>query len=64
MFDPDLPPWSLGYVYIPAFIGIAITSSLVAPIGAKLAHRLPVAVLKKIFMVFLLALAIKMAVSV
>jgi uncharacterized protein len=64
MFDPGLPPWSLGYVYIPAFIGIAITSSLAAPIGAKLAHRLPVAVLKKIFMVFLLALAIKMAVSV
>jgi uncharacterized protein len=64
LLDHDLPKWSLGYVYLPAFIGIAITSFLVAPLGAKLAHRLPVATLKKVFMVFLVALAIKMAVSV
>ena len=64
LLDPHLPPWSLGYVYVPAFIGIAITSFLVAPFGARLAHKLPVAVLKKVFMVFLIALAIKMAVSV
>ena len=64
MLDHDLPKWSVGYVYIPAFIGIAITSFLVAPIGAKLAHRLPVESLKKVFMVFLLVLAIKMVVSV
>ena len=64
LLDSNLPPYSLGYVYIPAFIGIAITSFLVAPWGAKLAHRLPVATLKKIFMVFLVALALKMAVSV
>ena len=64
LLDSNLPPYSLGYVYIPAFIGIAITSFLVAPWGAKLAHRLPVATLKKVFMVFLVALAIKMAISV
>ena len=64
MQDHDLPAWSVGYVYVPAFVGIAITSFWVAPIGAKLAHRLPVATLKKIFMVFLIALAIKMVVSV
>lgn len=64
MMDHDLPPWSLGYVYLPAFVGIAITSFLVAPWGAKLAHKLPVPVLKKIFMVFLVVLAIKMATSV
>ena len=62
--DPTLPKWSVGYVYLPAFFGIATTSFLVAPFGARLAHRLPVDTLKKIFMVFLLALAIKMAVSV
>ena len=62
--DHNLPAWSVGYVYLPAFFGIAITSFLVAPIGAKLAHKLPVATLKKIFMVFLVALAIKMAMSV
>jgi uncharacterized membrane protein YfcA len=51
-------------VYLPAFIGIAITSFLVAPWGARLAHRMPVGLLKKVFMVFLVALAVKMAVSV
>ena len=64
MMDHDLPPWSLGYVYLPAFVGIAITSFFVAPLGAKLAHKLPVPILKKVFMVFLVALAIKMAISV
>jgi uncharacterized protein len=64
MSDKTLPEWSLGYVYLPAFASIAITSFLVAPFGARLAHRLPVGTLKKIFVVFLLALAIKMALSV
>ena len=64
MMDHDLPEWSLGYVYMPAFFGIAVTSFLVAPIGAELAHKLPVVMLKKVFMVFLVALAIKMAISV
>lgn len=62
--DKTLPDWSLGYVYLPAFAGIAITSAMIAPLGAKLAHKLPVHVLKKVFVVFLLALAIKMALSV
>ncbi len=64
MMDHDLPKWTVGYVYVPAFIGIAITSFFVAPLGARLAHKLPVATLKKVFMVFLVVLAIKMAVSV
>ncbi len=64
MLDHDLPEWNLGYVYLPAFFGIALTSFFVAPIGAKLAHKLPVTVLKKVFMVFLVALAIKMAISI
>jgi uncharacterized protein len=63
-FDPTLPKWSLGYVYLPAFAGIAATSVLAAPIGARLAHRLPVDVLRRVFVVFLVALAVKMALSV
>jgi uncharacterized membrane protein YfcA len=63
MMDPGLPPWCLGYVYLPAFAGIAVTSFLVAPLGAKLAHRMPVDILKKIFMVFLVSLALKMAIA-
>ena len=64
MLDSGLPAQSLGYVYVPAFVGISITSFLVAPLGAKLAHRLPVGVLRKIFVLVLVVLAVKMAVSV
>ncbi|MBL8522131.1 MAG: sulfite exporter TauE/SafE family protein [Betaproteobacteria bacterium] len=64
MMDKDLPAWSLGYVSLPAFIGIAITSFAIAPLGAKLAHRMPVVVLRRVFVVFLVALALKMAWSV
>lgn len=64
MLDSGLPAQSLGYVYVPAFVGISITSFLIAPLGAKLAHRLPVGVLRKIFAVVLVVLAVKMAVSV
>ncbi len=64
LFDKGLPMWSLGYVYLPAFAGIAVTSFAIAPLGAKLAHRMPVVVLRRVFVVFLVALAVKMAVSV
>ena len=64
MFDPGLPSWSLGYVFVPAFAGIAITSFAIAPLGARLAHRMPVVVLRRVFVVFLVVLAVKMAVSV
>jgi len=50
---PALPEWSLGYVYLPAFIGIVITSSQFAKVGAKLAHSLPAAKLKRVFALFL-----------
>ena len=61
--EAGLPPASLGYVYIPAVLGISLTSIFLAPLGARLAHRLPVAILKKVFAVFLLALAAKLAYS-
>jgi len=53
----NLPPWSLGYVYLPAVICIAIVSILTAPQGAKMARKLNVAGLKRIFgfILFLLA---------
>ncbi len=58
--NPDLPAWSLGYVYGPALVGIAITSMLSAPLGARLAHTLPTETLKKIFAVFLALVGIEM----
>ena len=60
-FDNSLlPPWSLGYVYLPALLGIVLTSSLFAPIGVKSASKLPVQTLKKFFAVFLILVAMKM----
>jgi uncharacterized membrane protein YfcA len=57
---PGLPQWSTGYVYWPAFAGIVTASMLFAPLGARLAHRLPTSVLKKVFAVFLLLLGVRM----
>jgi uncharacterized membrane protein YfcA len=54
---PDLPPHSLGYVWLPALAVIASCSVFTAPLGAKLAHRLPVAKLKKVFALILYVLA-------
>jgi uncharacterized protein len=43
------PEWSVGYVALPAFAGIAAASVLTAPLGARLAHRLPPRALKRAF---------------
>ena len=51
-----LPEWSLGYVYLPALVLLSLLSSLTAPIGARLAHKLPVATLKRCFALFILAM--------
>jgi uncharacterized membrane protein YfcA len=59
--EPGLPPGSLGYVYLPAFVGISLTSIFLAPVGARVAHRMPVGKLKKVFALFLLVLAGKLA---
>ncbi len=56
----DLPTYSSGYVYWPAFIGIVIASILFAPVGARLAHRLPSVQLKRIFAVLLYILGFRM----
>lgn len=51
--NPDLPPFSLGYVNLVAFLLIVPTSVYSAPIGAKLAHTLPPAKLRLVFAAFL-----------
>lgn len=57
---PDLPAWSLGYIYLPATLAIASTSVFTARIGVKLAYKLPTKKLKKFFAVFLLIIGIRM----
>jgi len=56
-------PYSVGYIYVPALICISLVSMMTAPVGARLAHSLPVSRLKKIFAALLIVLGIKMLVS-
>ncbi|MFC0048908.1 sulfite exporter TauE/SafE family protein [Rheinheimera tilapiae] len=55
-----LPQFSLGYIYLPAVLLISAVSFFTAPLGASLAHKLPVPTLKKIFALLLLGLSAKM----
>jgi uncharacterized protein len=61
---PDLPRFSIGYVYLPALLGIVLTSVLTAPLGVRLAHSLPVNALKRIFAVLLLFVGTRMLISI
>jgi len=56
----NLPDWSLGFVYLPSLACLVVSSVIVAPFGAKAAHKLPVATLKKIFAVFLYLIGTKL----
>lgn len=56
----DLPKGAFGYVYLPAALGIVITSVFTARLGAKISHRLNTQRLKQIFAVFLLIVSFRM----
>jgi uncharacterized membrane protein YfcA len=60
---PGLPPWTLGYVYLPALAGVTIASMAVAPLGVVVAHRTPTRVLRKIFAGLFLVLATRMLIG-
>jgi uncharacterized membrane protein YfcA len=62
-FAPDvasLPDYSLGFVYLPALFFVVSMTVFTAPLGAKLAHRLPADILKRAFGFFLIGLAVQM----
>lgn len=61
---PDMPALTYGYVYLPALVLVSLVSTFFAPLGAKLAHRLPVATLKKVFAGMLVVLCAKMLHSI
>lgn len=56
----NLPAWSAGFIHLPSLACMVIASMLLAPYGARAAHRLPVATLKKIFAVFLYIIGAKL----
>ena len=53
-------PGSFGYLYLPALAVIAVASVSTAPLGARAAHALDVAQLRRVFAVLLYGLAIYM----
>ena len=58
-FSHNLPNFSTGYIFWPAFLGAIITGPLCAKIGTKFSHKLPQKTLKKILAIVLLLTAIK-----
>jgi len=52
--------WHLGYIYLPAALLISFVSYLTAPVGARFAHSLPVATVRKLFAGLLVLLCLKM----
>ena len=58
--NPNLPANTLGFIYWPAVLAMAAASLFSAPMGAKLAHKLPVATLKKMFAALIIVLALQM----
>lgn len=55
-----LPEWSLGFIYLPSLAGLVLTSVIFAPLGSRAAHRLPTAILKKVFAFALLIIGVKL----
>ncbi|WP_294392579.1 sulfite exporter TauE/SafE family protein [uncultured Sphingomonas sp.] len=60
LHDKGLPWGSLGYVNMPATISIASMSILTAPLGVAAAHSLEPAMLKRVFGLYLVAIALLM----
>lgn len=61
--EESLPQYSLGYVYLPALLGIVCTSVITTRLGAKLASNLPTQIIKRIFAMFLVVVSISMLIK-
>jgi uncharacterized membrane protein YfcA len=54
---PQMPPGSVGYLYLPGLAVISLASISTAPLGARTAHRMDIRPLRKVFAVVLYILA-------
>jgi uncharacterized membrane protein YfcA len=54
---PQMPAGSIGYLYLPGLAIISVASMLMAPLGARTAHRMDIQPLKKVFAAVLYCLA-------
>ncbi|MBB1473074.1 sulfite exporter TauE/SafE family protein [Luteimonas sp. MC1825] len=55
-----LPQGAVGYVYLPAAIGVALTSIIAAPFGTRIAHAISGPALRRIFAAFLVAVGLSL----
>lgn len=55
-----LPGPALGYVHGPAWLGIAVTGALCAPLGAATVHRLSPALVRRLFGAVLILVAVRL----
>ena len=54
---PQMPPGSMGYLYLPGLLFVSLASMCTAPLGARTAHRMDIRPLKKVFAAVLYLLA-------
>lgn len=54
---PQMPPGSVGYLWLPGLVFISAASMLMAPLGARTAHRTDIRPLRKLFAFVLYGLA-------
>ena len=57
---PGMPNYSIGYIYLPAVLGITASSFFTSKLGATATSKLPVSTLKKGFALLLIAIAVDM----
>jgi uncharacterized membrane protein YfcA len=58
--SPALPEYSLGFVYLPALLGVVLASMVTAPLGARTTHLIKTETLRKVFVILLYILGTKM----
>ena len=61
--NPLLPTLTLGYIYLPALLGISLTSIIAAKYGADIAHHVSEDILKKMMAGMMLLISIYMVFS-
>ena len=55
-----LPPLTLGYIYLPALLGISLTSVIAAKYGAHIAHHVSEKILKRMMASMMLLISFYM----
>lgn len=61
--QPQLPRFSTGFVYWPSVLVIGVSSVIMAPLGVRLAHRLPATILNVVFALLLVVLGVWMIID-